>query len=30
MGRLKAAIKGKLPGKTEHKTEKEKLDKRRE
>ena len=30
MGRLKTAIKNKLPSKAEHKTEKEKLDKRRE
>lgn len=30
MGKLKDSIKSKLPGKAEHKTEKEKLDKRRE
>lgn len=30
MGKIKSAIKNKLPDKTEHKTEKEKLDKRRE
>ncbi len=30
MGKLKESIKSKLPGKAEHKTEKEKLDKRRE
>ena len=30
MGKIKSAIKNKLPSKTEHRTEKEKLDKRRE